>query len=300
MIWCIIAFFLLLIIICINKNRENYENINVDIGNTICDYYYKYFISILKKEDFEYINKSIFNKNSQLKESNNFIDSFPKRIPFNEEIFNKMKIKNIHYEKYKNTISVAFWTSETKEKQLIHSIMKPYMNKIFDETYKNLNLNKIQYYPIIHFRCADTPFKKDGLYYFQKYDYFKHILKKHNFNKIKILSCTDHLSNEKNKKSCERYVDLLKEELKEYNPEIKCGTNVDDFVSMFYAPLVISTQSSFSFMSGYFGNGIYVEPNTMSQDIECSDCETEYKNYSIPHSIVNDYYNIDEVYKLLL
>jgi hypothetical protein len=296
MFWCIIFF--LLIIILIKTNRENYENINVDIGNTISDYYHKYFMSILKKEDFNYLDKNIFNNNTEVSSKNTFIDSFPKRIPFNEEIYNKLK--HIDYEKYTKILSVVFWNSDSKEKQMIHSIMKPYMHKIFDETYTKLNLNKNHYYPIIHFRCADTPFNKHGLYYFQKYDYFKNILKKHNFNKIIILSCTEHLSNEQNKNSCEKYVNLLKEQLKEYNPEIKCGTNVDDFVSMFYAPLVISTQSSFSFMSGYFGNGIYIEPNTMSGDSECSDCETEYKGYNIPHSIVNDYHNIDEVYKLLI
>ncbi len=53
-------------------------------------------------------------------------------------------------------------------------------------------------------------------------------------------------------------------------------------------------------MSGYFGNGIYIEPNTMFGDNECSDCETEYKGYNIPHDKVNDYHNIDEVYKLLI
>ena len=105
---------------------------------------------------------------------------------------------------------------------------------------------------------------------------------------------------EKNIESCNKYAEHLKAQLNNYNPEIKCGTNVDDFVSMFYAPLVISTQSSFSFMSGYFGNGIYVEPNSMYMNKECSDCETEYKNYNIPHNMVDDYHNIDEVYKLLL
>ena len=300
-IWYIIILFIVIVLFCFNKkSKENYENINMDIGNTLSDYYYKYFISILKKEDFEYISKNIFNKNNEVKESNNFMDSFPKRIKFNEEIYNKLKINNIDYEKYKYQMSVGFWTSETKEKLLIHSIMKPYMNKIFDETYKNLNLNKKQEFPIIHFRCADTPFIKHPYYYFQKYEYFKNILSKYNYKKITILSCTEHLSNEKNIDSCNKYVELLKEQLKEYNPDIKCGTNVDDFVSMFYAPLVISTQSSFCFMSGYFGNGIYIQPNTMLSDNECSDCDSDYKGYNLPHNLVNDYYNIDAVYKLLI
>lgn len=279
---------------------ENYENIKIDIGNTLSHYYYKYFISILKKEDFDYSNESSFGNNTEFKSKNEFVDSFPKNISFNEEIYNELKKNNIDYEKYKDEMSVAFWLAETKEKQLVHSIMKPYMNKIFDETYKKLNLNKNSEYPIIHFRCADTPFIKHGLYYLQKYNYFKNILKQHKYNKIIILSCTSHLSDEKNKASCGKYVDLLKNELKDYNPEIKCGTNVDDFVSMFYAPLVISTQSSFSFMSGYFGNGIYYQPNSMIDEKECDECDSDYKGYNVPHKLIKDYHDIDEVYKLLI
>ena len=301
MVWYIIILILVFILFFLKKkSKENYENIKIDIGNTLSDYYYKYFISILKKENFEYISENVFNQNTEIKKTNNFIDSFPKRINFNEEIFNKLKTRNINYEKYKDHMSVGFWISDSREKQIIHSIMKPYMNKIFDETYSKMNLNKNQEYPIIHFRCADTPFVKHTHYYFQKYDYFKNILKKYDYKKIIILSCTSHLSNEKNIESCNKYAEHLKAQLNIYNPEIKCGTNVDDFVSMFYAPLVISTQSSFSFMSGYFGNGIYVEPNSMYMNKECSDCETEYKNYNIPHNMVDDYHNIDEVYKLLL
>lgn len=282
------------------KSCENYENISVDIGNNLSHYYYKYFISILKKEDFNYINESLFGNNKESKNKNHFIDSFPKKIEFDPEIYELLKKNNIEYEKYKDVMSVGFWTTESKEKEKIHFIMKPFMNKIFDETYRKLKLNKTNPYPIIHFRCADTPFIKSGFYYLQKYEYFKRILSQYSYNNVTILSCTEHLSSEQNKKTCQGYVNLLKNELKDFNPVIKCGTNVDDFVSMFYAPLVISTQSSFSFMSGYFGNAIYIEPNTMINNKECSDCESQYKGYNVPHSEVEDYHNIEEVYLLLI
>jgi hypothetical protein len=138
------------------------------------------------------------------------------------------------------------------------------------------------------------------MYFFQKYKYFKIALDRlPHYDKIIILSCNTHLSNEDNKKSCNKYVELLKEQLIKYNPVIECGTNVDDFISMFYAPAVISTLSSFSFMSGFFGNGLYIQPNYMENEEECNDCETDYKGYSIQHKDVNDYHNVDEVYKLL-
>lgn len=291
MIWyiLIILIVLILLFVLISKvnSNESFENVTIHIGNVFSAYYYRYFMSILKKEDFNYENNE------------KFIDLFPKFIPFNEEIFNKLN--DIQYENYENYEDFAFWTSDTKEKQKIHSIMKPYINKIMSDTFVKNNLQKEVKYPIIHFRCADTPFVKHHQYYFQKYKYFKDALDSlPKFDEIIILSCNSHLASEENKNSCNKYVELLTNELKEYNPKIQCGTNVDDFISMFYAPAVISTQSSYSFMSGFFGNGTYIQPNFMNNNEECSTCESDYKGYSIEHNIVNDYHNIDEVYKLLI
>lgn len=290
MIWyiIIIIFFLFFILYQQSVYKESYENVSINIGNVLADYYYKYFISILKKEDFIYENKE------------QFINLFPKFLLFNEEIFNNLNENNIKYENYKNHESVAFWISNKKELQLIHNIMKPYINKIFNDTFIKNNLQKEVNYPVIHFRCADTPFSLHRQYYFQKYTFFKTALNNlSNFDKIIILSCNTHYSNDKNKISCNKYVDLLKQALIDYNPIIECGTNVDDFISMFYAPAVISTQSSYSFMSGFFGNGIYIQPNFMESNKECDECESMYKGYNIPHSIVNDYHNIDQVYSIL-
>ena len=260
---------------------------------------FKYFISILDKKDFISDTKSTYN-GKYVEKKYEFIESLPKKIIFNEEINNKLIETNINFEYYKNVPSLDFWGIHSLEKHKIHSIMKPYMNIIFNDSFTKLGLNTVGKVPIIHFRCADTPFIKISNYHFQKYDFFKDALKKYDFNKVIILSCTKHLSSNEDKESCMKYAELLKEQLNEYNPEIKCGTNTDDFVSMFYAPLVISTISSFSFMSGYFGNGIYIQPNMMMNNAECNDCPSEYKGYNIPHDKVNDYHEIDEVYKLLI
>uniref|UniRef100_A0A6C0ESE3 PI-PLC Y-box domain-containing protein n=1 Tax=viral metagenome TaxID=1070528 RepID=A0A6C0ESE3_9ZZZZ len=290
-------FILLIIIVYFLYNKhlkfDTFENVSIDknIGNSFSVYYYKYVMSILKKTDFSYENDSLF------------IILFPKFIKFNEEIYNKLQEINIK-NNYENYEDVAFWSVKTQEIQNIHNVMKPYMNKIFNDVFEKNNLQKNIVYPIIHFRCADTPFVKHPNYSLQKYTYFKKALIKLketlSFDKIIILSCTSHLSNKKNMASCDKYSELLKKELIDYNPEIQCGTNVDDFISMFYAPAVISTLSSFSFMSGFFGNGLYIQPNFIDNDKECDDCDSEYKGYSIRHSSVEDYHNIDEVYKLLL
>jgi hypothetical protein len=51
--------------------------------------------------------------------------------------------------------------------------MKPLINKILDETFQKCGLKKDVYNPIIHFRCADTPFIKGNGYHLQYYSFFK-------------------------------------------------------------------------------------------------------------------------------
>jgi hypothetical protein len=285
---------ILLIIYTSYISYESYENAPIDIGNVLSIYYYNLVSSILKKEDFNYSNEAIF------------IKDFPKFIKFNETIYNEFINNNITIDDIVNIENSAFWNTQTYKLQKIHYIMKPTINKIFDDTFKSLNLKKEIKYPIIHFRCADTPFIKHKHYYFQKYRYFDESIKEienkiGKITDITILACFDHLSNNENKSACNIYSTKLKEHLNNYNIHIECNSNVDDFVSMFYAPAVISTISSFSFMSGFFGNGIYIQPNTMiNNNEECSECDNKYKGYNIPHNKVNDYHNIDEVYKLLI
>ena len=47
--------------------------------------------------------------------------------------------------------------------------MKDLIHKILDETLIKSNLKKQIDYPVIHFRCADTPFARHSKYHFQKY-----------------------------------------------------------------------------------------------------------------------------------
>ena len=289
-IWYIIILLSVIIIfILIKKSRkEGFENVDINIGNVLSVYYYDYFISLLKKEHFYYKNK------------NPFINLFPEFIPFEQELSDKLENKGITYERYKNYENESFWTSETPEKQVIHGIMKPYMNKIMNDVFTNNKLVKEVKYPIIHFRCADTPFIKHPHYYLQKYKYFKDALQSiPKFDKIIILSCNKHLSSEENEKSCNEYVTMLQNELTRYNPKIQCGTNVDDFISMFYAPVVISTQSSYSFMAGFFGNSTYIQPNFMEDNKECEDCFNDWRGYSLSHEMVTDYHDTEKVYNLL-
>ena len=301
--YVIYAIILLLLTIYIHNSKiyENYTNINVDnvlgLGNHLCIYYYKMVISILEKKDFNYSHE------------NEFMKEFPQYIEWNEELYNKFTENNITKEDI-DVVDMSFWTVTNSKYEKTHNIMKSTINKIFDDTFKKLKLNKTVKNPIIHFRCADIPFSKHGHYYFQKYSYFQKALKDienkiGTFTDITILFFFDHHSNDKNKEACSSYLNKLKEYITSLNPKynikVESNSNVDDFVTMFYAPAVISTISSFSFMAGFFGNGIYIQPNMMINDNEvCLDCDNPYKGYNISHNKVDDYHNVDEVYKLLI
>lgn len=296
-IFIVILILILLIIYVYNKScttYENYDNIKVDIGNVLSLYYYTLVRSILKKEDFNFSHNDAF------------MSEFPKFIKWDEKMYNELIKNNISIDDIINIGANAFWHIHEHKLEQIHFIMKPTIHQILDDTFKKLNLKKEIKFPIIHFRCADTPFMKSGHYYFQKYSYFDNAFKAlqdkiGKFTDVTILACFDHLSNNEDKTACSTYATKLKEHLNKYNIHIECNSNVDDFVSMFYAPAVISTISSFSFMSGFFGKGIYIQPNMMLSDVEvCLDCDNPYKGYNIPHNKVNDYHNVDEVYKLLI
>ncbi|NDB84819.1 MAG: hypothetical protein EB127_19240 [Alphaproteobacteria bacterium] len=57
---------------------------------------------------------------------------------------------------------------------------------------------------------------------------------------------------------------------------------------------VITTGSSFAFMSGFFGNGVYISAD-FHKDSKCSDCHWMTAKYNINHEDVKSYYDIDEM-----
>jgi hypothetical protein len=248
----------------------------------------------MNKKDFDYE-----------KSDSIFLNKLPTQLFYKdyENIHNKLidANANIVFENYKekDPSGFGFWETNSKEKDTIHSIMKPVMHNILYNALNESNITQYKDDYIIHFRCADTPFIKHPGYHFQKYKYFKKCLEPYNnINEILILSCNDHLSNENDKESCNIYVNKLKDFISSINYKAKteCNSNVVDFAKMFFAKLVISTGSSFSFMAGYFGNGDFIQPEINNT---CNGCNNMYIGYNIDHSEVDDYHNIDDVYKLL-
>jgi len=272
-----------------------------DIGNCLSSYYYALILSILEKKDFIFHSK--FNYN--------FLKHLPQYIKFDNNIYDSFIKNNITIDNVYNDLPVyddlAFWCINKNSLIIVSEIMKPLMNKIIHEALQKESLFKIIDTTIIHFRCADTPFVKHPMYHFQKYNFFTDMLNRNilpNKNII-LLSFTKHKSNEDSQLACEKYSLSLKKYLEQhnYNVTIKSETDGEDFATMFYAPLVISTISSFCFFAGFFGNGKYYQPTCWTQDNTeiCDNCNENIvlKGYNLLHYEVDDYLNTEKVINLL-
>jgi hypothetical protein len=107
--------------------------------------------------------------------------------------------------------------------------MHPLVQSIMNEAFLKSDLKKKVDCPIIHFRCADTPFVKQNGYHFQYYTFFeealKEITKKSNVNysKVILMSCNTHNSDVEKQNACVDYTDSLKKYLNEIGMTV--GTN---------------------------------------------------------------------------
>ena len=285
----------ILLIIQFRQNLDNFENVDLDIGNVICSYFYKLGLSILKKEDFNYNYSNHF-----------FFKSLPQFIKYEyDDIYNCLTSKDITYENISNQLDIGSWEIQNNNQYNFWICLKPLIHKILDDTFKQCNLVKKVENPIIHFRCADTPFNGHLGYNFQYYSFFKDSLEKistklnKKYDKVDIMSCSFHNSGKTEQELCSIYTTSIQEYLKTigYESNIICNSNIDDFASLFYAPAVISTQSSFSFMSGLFGKGIFISTEYL-QDKQCDNCNDNILHgYNLVYK--DDYNNTDKVIDLL-
>jgi len=312
---CILVLFLFFNIWNIYKHftikRENIDNIGVDIGNYLCNYFYELGLSITRKNDF-YYEQSDQEVVKYLPTHILFIND-PLYGKYIEEISKEFKRQQIDEDYLQNKLSFAIWFIEDPKNIIFWNTMKPLINTILDNMFTKggLNINKIQY-PIIHFRCADVPFTKHQHYHLVKYPFYKEALdiitnkSGIQYKKVIILSCNTHFASIKNKEKCGVYINSIVEYLNSigYEVETQCNSNIDDFAQLFYAPAVISNVSSFSFMSGYFGNGIFIssEHNDENNTEEtCNICgDWMLKGHQLKHKFVEDYNDTENVIKQLL
>ncbi len=199
------------------------------------------------------------------------------------------------------------WRVDTDEKKNFWDALKPYGNRYIDEALTKANMKVDQKLPVIHFRCSDFPFwcSPTGFcydYHFQKYEFFRKALG--DYKEVDIITCNRHGSDDRMKTTCEEYVNLLKNELNiKVNLKLCEGDALEDFARMFYAPLIISTGSSMSFIAGFFGNGKFITSGHVEEEKDgttttCKICE--YGNeYNLLHKNVKDYYNVQDVHEKL-
>jgi hypothetical protein len=301
-----IILFIIIFILYYLYNKNNKYNLTNDListsvfqanlGNEISYYYYFLVESILLEKDFIY-HKSYAGQT--------FLKDLPTFIKFNKFYYVKLINQNVNLNDFYKIQAYAFWSILDGKDEIIHTIMKPLMNSIFNSAFKKSGIKGKISVPIIHFRCSDIPFVRHPQYFLQKLSFFDDALTKFNLDdkNIIILHNSSHLSNPDNQEMCSFYVNNIKQYLEdlEYNIEITTDNLIQDFANMFYAPFVISTGGSFSFMSGFFGygkfisttHGLYGERGSIKDCDKCSDIIL--KNYNIDHADIQDYYNKKEM-----
>jgi len=272
------------------------------LGNLICMYYHALILAIVGQRDFNY----------NLAGADEFVQQFPASIPYQElaPYYDQLTQQGItadailldpHYGPEKT------WRVKNRQGERLHEIMRPLFRPIIQRAIDHFQPTiSSPGMPVIHYRCADVPFSRHENYHFQELCFFTDALeaiKQHtgeSYDQVLILYYTKHLAQNKEEAACGSYIQILQDYLTEhgYRVTIQSKSIMEDFATMFYAPGVISTSSSFAFFSGYFGQGKYI---TVSHGIEsnqeyCADCgDSVFKGYNIPHATVTDYYDIDAV-----
>ena len=281
---------------------EHFENIKLNIGNEICDYFYHLGKCILQKKDF--------NIDANKYKNITFFEHLPTSLPYNyDSIYNELQSYNITYNNFSDKIgncAACAWEILNNDRYYFWKCLKPMAHDIMENAFKKSGLAKEVSNPIIHFRCADTPFIKQDGYNLQKYQFFKDSLEKIQSEKqldiksVYLMSCSTHRSNINQQESCKKYSGSLSDYLNSigYQCETICNSNIDDFAMLFYAPAVISTSSSYSFMGGFFGNGIFLSTeNLLGKCDSCNDWMLY--GYNLPHKDVDDYLDYNSVISLL-
>lgn len=295
LIFFAVLFIVLSIFYSINRKCELFENIKADVGNFICEYFYNYAKSILKREDF------VFSKHESI-----LLKDLPTQIPFNQSLLNLLLEKNINIEKLETIGANTLWECNENYAMDIWTVLRPTIHRILEKAIEQSGLKREPLSTIIHFRCADTPFIKHPNYFLQKYSFFKECLDQINPSEkhIVLMNCSKHKSEQKDQESCSSYIEKLSSYFKSegYSVEIRCKTNAEDFADLFYAHAVISTGGSFSFMSGFFGKGKFLSTEHILNGKSCTtnECNAVFvRGHNIMHEEVESYYDIDSVYSLL-
>jgi hypothetical protein len=293
----------------LDTNTEFYD-IGIDtssrLGNYLSCYFYKMGLAFLHGKNF----KTNIQKNGDM-----FTNYLPEKVIIDKTVqdaFISVGITDVSLQTELDKIDgdcQSAWTVMSKEFETFWKIMKPTINRILKDALEKSNLKKMVDAPVIHYRCSDMPFGKLEYYHFQKYSFFKDSLdiiqqktgKK--YEKVYICYCNSHISSNENQTSCDKYVGSLTEYLESLGYKVinKCQSANEDFATMFYAPGLISTSSSFSFMSGFFSDGVFIASMyDERKNRQCNDCEDWLqRGYTLKHAEVENYHDTTKVINML-
>jgi len=286
-----------------NKNTEVidfYEGLA--IGNTLACYFYSMGLAFLHGKHFH---------TNSINGRNDFIKNLPTTVEFDKHIQDAFIAAGITNESLDNELfkinglCVSSWTVLSKERESFWTIIKPTVNRLLKQALEKSGLSKNIDAPIIHYRCSDVPFLRMSNYHFHKYSFFKNGLniiqqktgKK--YDKVYISYCNKHESSKESQESCDIYYNSFVQYLESLRYDVipKCNSADEDFASMFYAPGLISTSSSFSFMAGFFSDGVFISSfYDEKSDRTCDDCgDWLQTGHTLKHSEVQDYHDEKKV-----
>lgn len=304
---CVIIFLTLLYIInaqLIQRNKtECFSEKTTSLGNSIAIYFINMAKAFQERKDFE----------TEVNDSNEMTKLLPTKVALNKEAHEKLsKLKPIES-------NIGLWICHNNDVGNMWNIMKPIAQPIIDNIIKEINKSQPPTHPIIHFRCSDVPFIRSIHYRLSKHSFYSDCIKELktagvNCDTVQIMYSNKHLSNEKNGKSCDIFIENIKQHLLKNGVNqvnVSSKTEIEDFIDMYNAPAVISIGSSFSFIAGFLGKGIFLSSghadNIYSEDkkiirTEESSCTNDVckwlkPGYSISHDKIKDYYDADEVIK---
>ena len=267
------------------------------IGNRMSDYFADMGLAFYHGTDFN--DKSYNNENHPL------YPYIPHSMQFDPAI--QEQLKSAISPESMSLIAdyrskTASWVVINEDFYTFWTILKPTVNKILSDLFEKMEMNTRVECPILHYRCSDVPFWRAEHYHIQRFQYYKDTLteiksKGIDTKRVIISYNGEHQSGKENKETCDKYIEMLREYLSLMNIEsdVTSSTNMEDFAQLFYAPAVISTGGSFSFMSAFFGNGLfYTAPSEPVKKCE-EKCDFIKPQYNIEHGDVSSYYDMDEM-----
>lgn len=182
---------------------------------------------------------------------------------------------------------------------------RPRMREFYKQNLAPINVA----YPVVHFRCSDSPFHKHVQYHLTKaktVHWMAQQIKDRGFDQIIMLSCNAHRSLDDN--SCATYINYYANIFTANGIKVttQCNSILTDFSMMVQSPLLVAlNSSSYSFMAGiakepqdfiscnmgYENDGNYLLQNEadwiMSNDMP------------LLHRQISDYHNTAEVLEKL-